>query len=487
MKTPLSRRIFFWTLVVSYIATTSIVLLFVFGYRHDFTKKIFVYTGSLTIKPIPKEVTIKLNGKSPRARFVNIINDSYFISGLRPEKYDITVSREGFKQWHKEASVHSGVSTEFWNIFLIRDTYERTPFTITDIDQFFPAPMENIFACTHQMGKTFTVRVFDTKKDHSSSVFIFPKAIFTRNEHENIEWSPNSKKIIIPIVHIDKEQKKDYVLADTRTNTTSLFSDIIDFDNINMVRWAPKERDIIYFLSDNTLWRSEILFDETRNTPNKIATDVIAYDFADDGIYMLTTQGEILYDHDIHGRNARKLTTFDINQSHKNFRLIAYDNRRVIALDDTSADLFLYNKGEKNIYTKKLGTNIVGAHFSDDGKKLLFYSPFEIFVYFTRDWDTQPLRKENQQQSVIRFSQFIDNVQFAKDYEHVIFTVEKSIKITELDYRGNRITETITPLSEEKTTLISRNKSNHLFFLDDIQNKKRVLQSITFPEKQNLF
>jgi len=486
MKTPISRRIFFWTLFVSYFLVTGTVLFFVFGYRHDFAQKIFVHTGSLTIKTNPKNISLVLDDKKPHARFVNIINDSYFITGLRPKEYKLSVLTDEFKLWEKNINIHSGISTEFWNIILLRKNYERTHFNIKNIDQFFPAPAENIFATIRQLGKTFTVHVFDIKKNESTNAFIFPNTTFTQNEYENIEWSPTSKEIIIPLIHTQENTRKDYAIGYTKTNESLLLSDFIKYDDLQSVRWDPETKNTIYLLSHNNLLHTKLTFDIDDMPVNIIAQDVLAYDFADDGIYMINTTGELLYDSSKKGIDFKILTKFDIPNAKNNYRLISYDNHRSIVIDDTTGNFYLYNKGDKNIYTKKLGTNIIGAHFSDDGKKLLFYSPFEIFLYFTRDWDTQPIRTENQMQSIIRFSQTIDNVHFAKDYEHVIFTIGDEIKITELDYRGNRHTDTILKIINN-SSVINKHKMNKLFFIDSSDTIKRGLTSIVFPEKETLF
>ncbi len=488
MKTPISRKIFFWSLFVSYFIITGIVLFFVFGYRHDFGQKVFVHTGSLTIKANPKNVSITLNGKEPKSRLVNVINDSYFITGLRPRLYNLSVTTDEFKTWAKDINIHSGISTEFWNILLLRQNYERTNFNISNIDKFFPAPAENIFAATRQMGKTFTVHIFDTKKDTSINTFIFPQTTFTQNEYENIEWSPTSKELIIPIIHTkENSTQKDYSINYLKTNQSYLLSDFIKYDNLRLVRWDPQEKNTLYFIYKDGLFRTELTFDEEQLKPVKIVNDVFAYDFADDGLYILNTSGEILYGGNKQGKDLKLMNSFDINQNHNDYRLIAYDNHRLIVIDNDSGDLFLYNKSDKNIHNKKLSTNITGAHFSDDGKKLLFHSPFEIFIYFTRDWNTQPVRNEDQMQSIIRFSQILENIHFAKDYEHIIYTAGNDVKITELDYRGTRITDTIISLDEEKSTLINKHKMNKLFFIDSTQNTNRLLQSIEFPEKETFF
>lgn len=485
MKTPLPRRIFFWTLFVSYFIITSIVLFFVFGYRHDFTQNIFIHTGSVTIKSNPKAISVSIDGNAPASKLVNVINDSYYISGIRAKQHSLKIAADGYRTWEKSIAVHSGLSTEFWNIILLKNSYDTSNYNITDIDQFYPAPEENLFACSKQIGKVQTVHVFDTKTNAITNTFLFMQKNFTNNKNENIEWSPSSRELIVPLADYADSSQKDYAIAYTKTNESFLLSEKIDADQLHSVRWDPKERNTIFFLSQEILWRGEITDDMTI-TPEQIATGVLAYDFADDGIYVFTKEHMLLHDHDVKGSKLEELTSFDLPKEATNIRLDAYDTHRIALLNDSDQTLHVYNKGTRDIYAKKIGTNIIGAHFSDDGKKLLFYSPFEIFIYFARDWEAQPIRQEDETHSIVRFSQLIENVHFAKDYEHVIFSINNDIKITELDNRSNRITDTIISLTEMNTKIINKHKMDRMYFIDSYDSVKRGLRSIEFPEKEGL-
>ncbi len=485
MKTPIPRRIFFWTLTISYFITTAVILFFVFGYRHDFAQKIFIHTGSITIKSNPKTIGVNIDGHIPQSKLINVINDSYEIHGIRAKQHTLAISADGYRTWEKSVPVHSGLSTEFWNVLLLRNNYETSNYAITDIDQFFPAPEENLFACSKQIGKVQTVHVFDTKKDSITNTFLFMQKDLTQNKNENIEWSPSSRELIIPLENIDDSSSKDYAIAYTKTNDSFLLSEKISLGQLSSVRWDPKERDAFFFLAQEKLFRGKITDDMTITT-EQVSENVLAYDFTDDGIYVLNKEHVLLHDHDVRGSQLEELITFDLPQETKSVRLDAYDTHRIAILNDTTQTLHIYNKGDRNIYNKKVGTGIIGAHFSDDGKKILFYSPFEIFIYFARDWEAQPIRQEDEVHSIVRFSQLIDNVHFAKDYEHVIFTINNDIKITELDYRSNRITDTIISLTEKNTKLINKHKMDRLYFIDSYDNIKRGLRSIEFPEKESL-
>lgn len=487
MRTPLPRRLFFWTLVVSYFCVTTLVLLYVFGYNRDFAAKIFVHTGSISVKANPANVTVLIDGNKPQSRLVNIINGAYHIRNLRARKYTLTVTADGFKPWYKEAIVHSGVATEFWNVMLVRNTYARTSYALDQVDTFFPAPKENLFAATRQVNNLQTVRIFDTDADAVTHTFLFSDTRFTSNPHENIEWSTDSRALLIPLEKTT-DMTKEYAVAFAESNTTYLLSHVLPHTNIRAVRWDPKEKNTIYYIADDTLYRASLatIAQSATLTPAVVVADVMAYDFTDDGIYILTNAHTLLYDRDVRGTNAQELTTFDLPATARDVRLDAYDNTRIIVLNDTDHELFVYNRGTRNIYKKKLASNIVGAHFSDDGKKLLYYSPFEIFVYYTRDWDAQPLPKEDTTQPIIRYSQILGDVHFAKDYAHVIYTVGQELKITELDNRAGATTETILTIDTPNTKVIDRHKQNRLYFIDRDGDTPRRLRSITFPEKQFL-
>lgn len=487
MKTPLPRRLFFWTLVVSYICMTTLVLLYVFGYHRDFAAKIFVYTGSISIKTNPSNTTILIDGHSPRSRLINIINNTYHIRNLRARKYTVTVTADGYKPWYKEAIVHSGVATEFWNVILVRDAYERTYYNLDHVDTFFPAPKEHLFAATRQVNNLHTVRIFNVDTDTTTHTFLFSDMRFTSDPRANIEWSPDSRAIAIPLEKT-ADGTSDYAVAFMENNTTHLLSQILPHPTIRAVRWDPKEKNSLYYIADTTLYRTALNTAQQPaiTAPTTVATDVLAYDFTDDGIYILTTTHTLLHDRDVRGTNTKELTTFDLPPTARDVRLDAYDNTRIIVLNDTDHELFLYNRGAYNIYKKKLSHNIVGAHFSDDGKKLLYYSPFEIFIYYTRDWDAQPQPKEDTVQPIIRYSQVLDNINFSKDYAHVLYTVGTDLKITELDNRAGTTTETILTTHTAQTKMINRHKQNLLYIIDRDDDMPRRLQSIVFPEKQFL-
>ncbi len=536
MKTPLPRKVFFFTLAFSCILTTTIVIGLVFGYRRDFIRDIWLHSGSLTVKANPQNVTIKVNGKKPKSRYLNIINDSYQINGLRHGNYNIEITADGFKPWTKNISIHSGLSTELWNVLLVRENYKRTKINTPNIDNFFPAPEEFVFAYTNQKSIGLEVNIINTDDNEIQNQIVLENVKFTDNTYENIEWSPASSSIIVPVIrqvnneNIESENRdnktigeternfdlknenitnqnvteefKDYAIFNLKTDSYFYLSDKIFIEEnndaltedkkrelISDVRWHPKDKESLYFLSNQKLYTISFnLEDETALEYEEIYPETLAYDFADDGIYILNKERELLYDDNIKATKLKEITSYE-NDNGKNsqYRLIAYDKNRIVSIDDKTGDCYLYNKGDKNIYSKKLATGIVGAHFSNDGKKLIYYSKSEIFVYFTREWKDQPQREEDENKVITRRSKKIENIHFSKDYEHVIFSSGNEIKIIEMDDRGKSNPQTISTLSTDKTKIISDHRNDILFFIDKNSDNINSLFQIAFPEENTLF
>jgi hypothetical protein len=164
---------------------------------------------------------------------------------------------------------------------------------------------------------------------------------------------------------------------------------------------------------------------------------------------------------------------------------VVYDDSRV-ALILENKDFYIFNHGENGDYFRKLGSHIEEAHFSDDGKKILFWSDNEIFVYFLRDQLSQPIREENEIQNVTRYSEPIKNVQWFRDYEHIIFSSGRWIKIIEIDPRDHANCMDLENTQNPNPFVIYNSSLEKLFFIDS-KDETTSLYSIDFPEKTTIF
>ena len=129
---------------------------------------------------------------------------------------------------------------------------------------------------------------------------------------------------------------------------------------------------------------------------------------------------------------------------------------------------------------------ISGVQFSDDGKKLLFFSDRDISVYFIQEWEVQPKRTQEDIWQISRFADSISSVQWAKDYKHVLYQQNHKVYVTELDNRDQRNIHTLMSFDRPPLQILSRVNENQVFFIENDSDKPTLI-SIDFPEFNGFF
>ena len=460
------KKIFFWVLAILFFLTAPIVVLYTMGYRFSPERGIFIYSGSVTIKPTPREVNVFIDGKQVPKGIINFLNYSYHVDGLHPGEHSLKVEAPDYYSWFKKIRIHSGLSTEFWNIFLIRKKYTITTYPTGAVNNFFNSPDNKRVALVEngKENKKTTIKIFNIKKNEAEYVFSLDGYYFSDKEKENIEWSPREGLLTVPLIKSD-DGKREYFVVILGTREIKNLNGLLGVDKISQVRWSPREKNTVFYIANHNLFKVKL------NNPDKkilVANDnVYGYDLSNFNLYYFSGKTGMIYEKSIWGdgdSTQLTLTPIKVSAGDK-FRVIAYDDKRV-AIISQNGDLFLFNDGDKGNEINKLAQNVRGLHFSDDGKKMVFWNNNEIFVYFTRKWETQPIRKEGETIGIARFFRKIDNVEWFRDYEHIIFSVDGTIKMTELDSRSVRNMYDIVKLKNKKPKVIYIGEKDRLLFSD---------------------
>ncbi|MFZ5982505.1 MAG: hypothetical protein ACOYS2_02975, partial [Patescibacteria group bacterium] len=394
------------------------------------------------------------------------------------------VEYPGFRSWKKKTQVKSGLSSEFWNVLLVRENYEKEAYSRENIDYFFTSPKNNFLATALNGANGLEIKIVDIESKNVEKEFIIPGFdLLPIEKRENIEWSPSqNSRISVPVVKKGlPEEERDYFILNLDDNTSFSLKEFLGVSSIRDVRWDPEKEDYLFFLSQNNLYRANISLKEDLLL---ITDEAASFDLSKTDVYFSQNSNHITYKKPLSGNGEKSQVTYDFPKDLEGniVKMIVYDNER-IAFWDESDNLFIYNQGEEGAYFKKLGSSIEGLHFSDDGKKLLFWTKNEISAYFLRDWNVQPIRQENDFTNVARYIEEIKNVQWFSDYEHVIFSVGPYVKVIELDSRDRRNSSDIITTKTSSPFVIANAYLEKLFFIDSVSENKNDLFSIEFPEK----
>lgn len=464
-----------------FFVTSTTLILYAFGYRFSPSKGVFVYAGSVTIKATPQEVDVYINKQLMPNKKVSRINNSIHIDGIHPGEYQLEVKAAGFKSWSKNISVHSGVSTEFWNIVLAKDSYAREDYDTPNIGKFFISPRKNLAAFTQNDGPSLLVKIFDPKTLEIKEAFNSQDYTFTDNAKENIEWSPQAHRIIIPTIKKETGEKT-YFVNTLDTGETLNLNEVVAEGNLSHVRWDPETKNALFYMTDDKLVRIDLDAPESKTL---IAEKISGYDLSSKGLFYFQLPEGFVFQTNFTGTDEptqiTNIAPYDMSDSA--YQLIVYDEKRIVLHNDNNGNLYIYNKGETDTYFRELSKEAKGSQFSDDGKKLLFWSDRDIFAYFVRKWEVQPAREENELQTVTRFAQEAHNVQWSRDYEHVLLTIDKKIKLIELDNRDKRNMNDILSLNDDSSILVSNFADGKLYYTEKDAQGQTTLHSIYFPER----
>ncbi len=532
--TLLQRRFFLFFFAVLFVTTAPIIVLFAKGYRFDSHGKIFIYSGSVTVKSWPRDVDIYINNKKQEKKKVNVINSSYTINGIRPGKYVVRCEKDGYTSWTKNIEVHSGISTEMWNILLFPvDNMEVKQFSPKNATQFFLSPRDkNEVVFFSKDNNKNIVSVFDAGENKHEQIYQTDSFDFIPpEEKENIEWSSDEKRILIPfqkdgekvfiIARIKKEDLKDIIdlnsvfaeeierrekqkapgtpLVPARSQQeqkevgelepgnigSSPDSDVNSAKQFKKVRWMFDKNDELVILNkDHELY---YIYIEKPEEMILIDDQVSGFDFAGNRIYYTQLPNNIVWEIKNNDIGTKHQITNTAITSEKNdfVELIAYDQYRM-AIITQERDLYVYNheKEKAEISMNKIINGARDMQFSDDGKKLLYWTTNEIWCLMLREWKVQPIREKGAKLFITRLSQPIKNVQWMDNYENLLFSVGRTIKSASLDTRSHaHIVDVMTLEDDIGEREMFYNKASQRLFMITKQNENNTLQSALLINK----
>ncbi|MBI2439165.1 MAG: PEGA domain-containing protein [Candidatus Moranbacteria bacterium] len=466
------RFILFCLFSFSFFVTAGLTLFNAFGYRFNLERGIFIYTGSVTVKSTPETVDIRINGELVPQKRLGIINNSIHIDGLAPGEHFLEISAPGYVPWSKKIVIHSGLSTEFWNVLLVKkyDVPEVLPQTAF-ATRIFQALEKGLFAVAKNKEGVFSVDVIDVNERLTDeTVFSLENASLFRGNEENIEWDPESEKLIIPA---EQENRRLYFVVKKNDKTSFLLNDLVPNDEIKNPRWDPVFKNFLLYQAGDQLYRIDT--EATQKNPFLVRENIQTYDISGKNIYYLQKENGIVYKIPVDANNQTtpiQITLTPIDSPEKPYSLVVYDDTRLSLREKVSGALFMFNKSslQSAPLRKVTEKNVRGVQFSDDGKKLLFFTDNEISVYFTRLWDVQPIREPDTVIQIARFSSLLSNIQWTRDYEHVFFSTDKTIKIIEIDSRDRRNIVDIITTPSSLLQVLSRFEEDALYFITDQKN-----------------
>jgi len=364
------------------------------------------------LKAEPRQVEVYLNDGLEKK--TDLFFGSALIKNLLPQNYNIEVKKEGYLSWKKNLEVKEKEVTEIKSVFLA-PSQVRFNLLINNVQKAWFSPDGKKIAIKEaSQGNGWSLKLYDLEKNLKSHLIKERDVSSKGAELLGIEWDNDSKKI--------------YLNA------------------------GAKEQEKRFFLE---LEKPSPVLKET-NLPRPLQ-GILAAESHDNNNYYLDNLGFVLRNGTSSEAKINK-TPFPV-RAETEYRLRTFDN--FVFLQE-SGSLYLFNK-ENDSWEKFLEkTNDV--KLSPDKKKLAIFSDSEIWIFFLKNTDEQPLKKSGEKTFLTRLSEKIGDV-FWLNPDYLVFNSGDKIKIAEIDDRDKI---NVVDLVEYKNSLIFwRENANALAVLSE--------------------
>src|SRR3989338_7196508 len=454
--TPRKRKIYFWAAAAIFALGTPLLILYSSGWRADFKNFALIKTGGIFIDTLPKGVKIYIDNKPKKETSTGIFSQGALVSGLRQDEHMVMVKKDGFRDWAKKLAVSANLVTEARNIFLAPNDIKKET-TAEGVNDFAFSDSQTRLA--YAAKDAIYISQFPFEK--------FEQIALEKNEHPGKIFFMGDDHLLVETLLSNKLKK---YLYDAGAGEMIPLKEDIEEQYLK-ARYLPDEKIRLAALSNqNVLYNIDI---SSQNEPNIIAKDVSNFEIFGSMLIYATTQPTIVYEKNLATNETEQLikTPLDGEIELGSKILRSRDGNR--ALIDDKRTLYIYNHETQTF--DRLAGRIVGVSFSPDGKKLIYQNVNEIYAYYLKDIKIQPYRTRGDKELITRFSKPIVNIEwFAYDNEHVLFTVDKMLKLTELDGRDQRNTYDITGV-ENPSRLVYNSSDDYIYFLDGHSLKRTTL------------
>ncbi|MBU1045845.1 hypothetical protein KJ616_01850 [Patescibacteria group bacterium] len=490
------KKILFFSICGLFIIVTPIVILYASGYRFDFDNMRIVQTGGLFFKISPPGVMVYMNDEPYKK--TSFFFDTALISGLLPKSYQISIQKNDYHSWEKELAVEEKMVTEAKSIVL----FPKNPLfnlAFKNIEALFPAPDEKKAVVEIAADKGWSFASFDCQNQKQEQILAESDLQILESDNApaitqkisgteptNIIWSSDSKRILI---ELDKKGEKQYLATEPSPNK-GLF--VIDRDNkIKKISFNPNNSEEIFFLSSaptasaaktnsasKTAESLSAIF-IIRGNGEETALDfsdpslkqnVLAYAIIDNYLVWLSESG-LIYKGTINGDkislteilNVRPMTI----KASANYQILSKGLSNILLKEDEG----LYRLNPEKRLLEKIFDSAKEIIFAKDMKKIAVNAGNQIWLYYLEEEKNQPQRNKEEKLLLYSSPQEITNLYWLNNH-YLIFRVNESIKITEIDNRckPNLLELTTFPnlaifwLSNKLFVL----SNNNLFFSEDV-------------------
>ncbi|MBN1326277.1 PEGA domain-containing protein [Candidatus Falkowbacteria bacterium] len=440
-----TRRLIMIGFILAFFIIAPILIFYASGYRIDIKREKVIKTGTLMMdgKDI-KKANIYINDKLYDEPFTEKI----FIYNLLPGDYQVRLEKEGYYPWAKKISIYSNLTTFAKDIILFK---KELPLSIID---------GQIVALTISPDSQKIVYLIDTDsfwelyQYNPNTKENFFLARFSPGKRSSLDITTSSKKVL---VNIDNK----YSIYDIENQKSRVdLTEIINFLPKNL-KWDLQSDNLLFAYYKNAIYSIDI-FGKKNEKIFEIKNYNINPEFYVEGkdIFYIQQENEknILYKYNQNFYTTKKILELPKSE---NYQFIKNSNNYLGLIDIDQEKLHLIKKINTDSEINIIGSDPIkefsakSAVWDLDGKQLLIYDDFEIYIYNPNS---------GEENIINRYGQPIKKALWYSNLKYIVLQFENSIQIIDLEISNgtHAITEIIK--SAQISDFYSDKEGKNIYF-----------------------
>lgn len=424
------RRLIYLIFIVVFLIVAPIIIMYTAGYRYNFQKGKVEQVGVLFINVLPKDAQIFINNELQKT------TRPLRLSDLRPNYYDVKITKDNYYDWEKNLEVKNKASTLAYDIILFK---KNSPIKMADgsIQTAAVSPAGDLLVFVNAEGVW--------KKDIAKDTL---QIIWSKQnlDTEKITWSENEEKIIL------KTKENNFYIIDISGTTEPLYLNGLVV-SIQKTFFDSAASNVLV-LSNNAIYK--VALDNKKS--EKILNGVQDFQVISGIIYLIKNdpQNSLVYKYNSLGffNNTTLLGKLPLGnyqlQELKNNLLTVQGQNQIYLIDISSGQgPILTLSGEKSLWGEGTKNNF-----------LYYLDKAEVWIF-------DPTINKNYMLN--RFDKDIEDVFPVYNAPYFILKVGQDIYLSELDDRDKRQNYTLFQGRDIRNLQLDKEGKN-IYFLDRLKN-----------------
>jgi hypothetical protein len=445
--------------IVLFVVGAPLIIIFVSGYRYNFSEHHFVRTGALNVRSDPAGATISINGKASG-------KTQKTFRFLVPGEYNISISKNGYFTWEKQLLVtadyvtlaHYGYNAITLYFSTPIETTVSAPANSTDTTNF----VEGFFAGQSRLVYVANNHIYtaDVGSPTKNSTLALPSSFDAAGA---VSIAASSDENYFLLTAAEKSEQAVYSVPDNR---------IYSLQELPGVAEAVEEQfgdnGILYAIKNGGLY--QIDWRNNKNVP-VIANGAIGFTYHQDSIYALALMP-----------NSTKLSLLEEINPSSLIAAVLYSglpkwNNAMLYLNSLNQIAIV---GDGTLYSLSSSGNVSSAPSPSQGN----YQALNLQVVQQYVAEVEPLQGSTEMlyathneigtfdpsagtiDPITRISQIISNPKITLNTGWAFYISNGSLTAIEMDARGNQNTYQLTKVDSNASFTIDSN-DKYIYLLND--------------------